>query len=135
MRDLANGLVACISVHAFAALGPGADAAHQIALHHLCQFKNLRVFLQPGLCAFAFRNIGADGDVLPRLSIRVQARNDRAVDPVKRPVFGAVANLPMPDLTPREGAIHLLEELLRVAPGVEDAMILPEQFLARVLTD
>ena len=61
--------------------------------------------------------------------------DDGRVDPVDRPVLGAVPDFAAPDVAASDGAVHLLEKLLRVVAGVEDAVVLANQFLSGVLAD
>jgi len=50
-------------------------------------------------------------------------------------ILGAVLDFGVPDLTITDGAVHLLEKLYRVMTGVEDAVILADQFILGILAD
>ena len=71
-------------------------------------------FLRP----LALGNVGADGYILLKLSIRARESNNRAVDPVEGAILGAVPNLAAPYSALSDGAVHLLEEFLGVVAGV-----------------
>ncbi len=65
----------------------------------------------------------------------VEERDDGGIHPVNRAVLGAVADLAVPHLAIRDGVVHLLEKLLGVVARVEDAMVLAQQLIPRVLAD
>ena len=87
------------------------------------------------LIAFALGDLVANGDVLIRLALFIEERHDGRVHPIDRAVFRAVANLAAPDSPARNRRPEIAYELLRVITGVDDAMVLPEQFCARVAGD
>src|SRR5687767_15662536 len=65
----------------------------------------------------------------------VEERHDRRVHPVERAVFRPVPYFPAPDAALRDRPPEIADELLRVKPRVDDAMILSEQLLPRILRD
>jgi hypothetical protein len=69
--------------------------------------------------------------ILPR-AIFVEKWNDGRVHPVKRTVLGLVFDFTLPDLPVRDGRPQITDEFFRMKAGIDDAMILPEQFLAGV---
>ena len=84
---------------------------------------------------FPFRDVGADGHVLPRFAILSYERDNGRVYPVNRTVFGPILDLTVPNFSVGNGVIHLLKKFFGVVTGVEDAVILADQFLLRIMTD
>src|ERR1041384_3958521 len=72
-------------------------------------------------------------DLLIMLAVFVEERNDRRIDPVDRAVFRAVANLTFPNLAARNRSPQIANKLFRMIAGIDNAMILSQQFFARVL--
>ena len=99
----------------------------------LPELRQRLLFPQPRLGDLALRDVAADRQVLPRLAAVVEERHDGRVDPVERAVLGAIAQLAAPDAALRNRAPELADFVLRVIPGVDDAMILPDELLAGVL--
>ena len=87
------------------------------------------------LIGLALRDVGADGDVLPRFSGVVEKRTDGRFDPVKRPVFRPVPNLAPPHLAATDRRPKVAEKFLGVGARVDDAVVLAEEFLAGKLGD
>src|SRR6266404_3978408 len=85
--------------------------------------------------SLALCDVRTDGNVLPRFAIAAQRRDDGRIHPIDRAIFGPVLNLAVPNLPIRDGVIHLLEKLFRVMTGVENTMILADQFILGILTD
>src|ERR1039458_7968017 len=81
----------------------------------------------------ALGDIRADSYVLTRLAFRAEERGDGRMQPVNRTILGPVLNLAVPDLPARDGMVHLLEKLVRMVAGVEDAVILADQFILGIL--
>ena len=79
-----------------------------------------------------FGDVGADGDVLLRLAVVTEERHDGRVDPVDLAALLAVAQFAVPHAAARDGPPHVAEHLRRMHAGVDDAVVLPEQFLALV---
>ena len=50
-------------------------------------------------------------------------------------MLGPILNLAVPDLPAPNGPVHLLKELLWMMSGIDDAVILPNQFLAGIPAD
>jgi len=84
---------------------------------------------------FAVGDVRADGDVLARLAVLVQKRNDCCVHPVTRSVLGAIFYFSLPDFSACDGRPQIADEFLGVITGVDEAVILAEQFRARVFGD
>lgn len=84
--------------------------------------------LQLFLVGLALGDVGADGDVLERFAGRVDKRADRRIDPIKGPVFGAVANLTPPDPALGQCSPEIAEKFLGMRAGIDDAVILPDEF-------
>src|SRR6266567_592241 len=83
----------------------------------------------------AFRDVSSDGNVLPWFSVRSQERDDGCVHPVNRTVLGPVLNLSVPNFPICDGVVHLLEKFFRVVAGVENPVVLADQFVLRVLAN
>src|SRR6266403_4736011 len=92
-------------------------------------------FLHSVFGSLALCDVRTDGNVLPRFAIAAQRRDDGRIHPIDRAIFGPVLNLAVPNLPIRDGVIHLLEKLFRVMTGVENTMILADQFILGILTD
>ena len=101
-------------------------------LPELCERRLIRKL---GFRRFFLRNVAADGQVLPRFSSMVQAWHDRRINPVEGPVFRSVADLATPDPTVGDRPPQVAHEFLRVVPGIDDAMVLAEEFISCVLGD
>ena len=84
------------------------------------------------LQALVFGDVSTDGNVLLRFSVRVEIWIDGRRHPIKVAVFGTIANRPLPNLTVRNSRPKVFEEFLRVMAGVDDAMVLPDQFIPRI---
>src|SRR5207248_5302001 len=93
------------------------------------QAKPFLTFVQRLFASFAFGNVGADGNVLSRFSISSDERNDCRIYPVDRTIFGPVLDLGVPNFSIRDAVVHLLEKLFGVVAGVENAVILADQFI------
>ncbi len=102
---------------------------------NLAQVRQRRLRRELRFRFLAPRDVAPDRQVLPRLAAFVEERDDRRIDPVDRPVLGAVAKLAAPHLPARNRAPQLPDVLLGVITGVDDPVILPEQLLAGVLRD
>jgi hypothetical protein len=87
------------------------------------------------LGALAGGDVDADRDVFGDRAGVVAEGDDRAVDPVVGAVLGAVADLAVPDFAGGDGAVHVGEEGLGVVAGVEEAVVLAEEFFAGVAGD
>src|SRR5262245_37000667 len=93
------------------------------------------LFAQLGFGLLARGDVAADREVLPRLSGAVEERHDRRVDPVEGPILGPVAEFAAPHLSASDRPPQIADIGLRVVARVDDAVILAEQLLARVLRD
>src|SRR5258707_7609241 len=82
----------------------------------------------------ALSNVGADRDVLPRLSVGSYERDDGGIYPIKRTILGAILDLVVPNLSIGDGAIHLLEKFFWVVARIEDAVIPADEFVLGILT-
>ena len=114
-----------------------AQAVMQVAanapLFAFTDFKNLLLESgQPFLVRFARRDVGADGDVFNGFVRFVEERKDRRVHPVERTIFRAVLDFAMPHLAAGNRAPQIGEEALRMVAGIDDPMVLAEQFLAGI---
>ena len=105
--------------------GPLLDQPLQLVM---CMAQRLLYLFDAG-------DLGAQGDVPVVPSVGADHRDDRRRHPVEIAVLAAVADDTLPGKTAGEGSPHLHEERLVVVTGVEDAVVLSEQFLARVLAD
>ena len=81
----------------------------------------------------AFSDVGADGDILTRFSSRVEKWKNRGRHPVQRAAFGPIADFALPDVSARDGGPEAADKFLWVMSGIDEAMILAEQFVTRVL--
>src|ERR1044071_6516219 len=87
------------------------------------------------LLLFTFCDVGANRDVLLRLTRSVHEWKNRRIDPVNAAVFGAIANFPMPGLAAADRLPQIPKERFRMMARVDDAVILAEQLFARVFGD
>ncbi|MNI60145.1 hypothetical protein D3C73_1153390 [compost metagenome] len=62
----------------------------------------------------------------------VQHRHKGALYPEQTPVLGAIADFPLPHIAQGDGAPHAEEEFGGVQPGIEQAMVLSEQFVTAI---
>ena len=99
----------------------GLDHGRQVFAH----------FLQPLAC----RDVGADGDVLARLTPGVEERNGGRGYPEDGAVLGPVPNFAVPNPALPEGVVHLLEKLFRMVAGIHDAVIPANGFLPGIQID
>lgn len=88
--------------------------------------------LQLLFIGFPLGDIGADGDVLARLSRFVEEGKDRGIDPIERAILGAVLDFAVPDLAVGNRGPELTKEPLRMMPGIDDPVVLAQQFFAGV---
>jgi hypothetical protein len=100
-----------------------------------CSLAGSEAFFQGVLGSLTLSDIGTDGHILARFTLIAQGRDDGGIHPVDGTVLGAVPDFGVPDLSIGNGVIHLLEELSRVVAGVEDAMILADEFISGILAD
>ena len=73
----------------------------------LTELRQGLLFPQPRLGDLALRDVAADRQVLPRFAAVVEERHDGRIDPVERPVLGAIAQLATPDAALRNRAPEL----------------------------
>ena len=99
------------------------------------KLRERRLVAQPFFSGLARGDVVANREVLPRLALRGDERNDGRIDPVDRAVLGAVAQLAAPDLAVRDRVPQAADVVLRVIRRVDEAMVLPEELLARILGD
>ena len=90
---------------------------------------------QTRLGVLALRDLVVNRHVLVRLAPGVEKGHDRRIDPVDGAVSGAVPDFAVPDPSRRDRAPQVPKEIRSVIPGVDDAMVLAEELLARVLRD
>src|SRR5947209_952854 len=109
------------------------EAADDYRVPRLVEERGLFAYALLG--ALALGDVVADGDVLVGLAAGVKERDDGRVHPVDRAVLGAVANLAAPDAARGNRRPKISDELLRVVGRVDEAVILSDQLLARVLRD
>src|SRR5690606_14274977 len=76
------------------------------------------------LDALVLGDVGADGDVLNRLSRLVENGEEGGIQPVNRTVLGAVAEFAFPDMALCDGRPEPADELFGMVAGVDDAMVL-----------
>jgi hypothetical protein len=70
--------------------------------------------------------------VLARLSPLIEERHNGCRHPVERAVFGLVLDFVLPDLSPVNRCPQIADELLGMMTGVDEAVVLTQQFLARI---
>ena len=80
-------------------------------------------------------DVGADGNILARFALLVEERHDGRAHPVIHAVLGLVSDFPLPDPPLRDRRPHIAHELLGMVTGIDDAMVLPQQFPARIFGD
>ena len=99
------------------------------------QFQHLAAKVFIPLDALSFGDVGTHSDVLLRLAVLPHERGDCRVDPVDRAIPGAIADLGAPYAPLGDHLIHGLEKTRWVIAGVHDAVILPNDLLARQAAD
>ncbi|KAK0358388.1 hypothetical protein LTR94_035631, partial [Friedmanniomyces endolithicus] len=77
-------------------------------------------------------DVETDRDVPFDFTIGAPIRHDRGINPVKPAVLGPVADFAMPDAALADRVVQLVEEGAIMAAGFQDAMVLADQFLARI---
>ena len=87
------------------------------------------------LHALALRDVGADADEHRQIAGLIGQRHDGGVHPVQASRLVAVADLAMPDHASGDHLPHLREEILALHAGVQDTVILVQQFFAAVTAD
>ncbi len=92
-------------------------------------------FGQGDFGALALGDVGADGDILAGTAPVVEKGHDGRVHPILRAVLGGVADFAPPDAALGDGAPHRAEKVLGMRARIDEAMVLPEQFGARILRD
>jgi len=102
------------------------DRSH---LSEPCQGRLLR---QLFLGSLPGSNVRPDGDVLIRLPALIEERDDGRVHPVVVTVLGAIPDFAVPDLAVCDRPPEIAHELLRVIVRVDDAVVLADQFVARI---
>ena len=101
-----------------------------------CAWSNKRSLLANlFLGAFAFGDVAANRDVLVGFSFSVKKRDYRRVDPIVASVLGAILYFATPNLAARDRRPEISDELFRMVAGVDNAVVLTEQFFARVFRD
>ena len=86
----------------------------------------LLVLLQHG-------DVRADGDILAGFALRIHEGHDGRVHPVVGTVLRPVLDFPFPDLALPDGRPHVPEDFLGMITRADDAVVLPDEFLPRVL--
>jgi hypothetical protein len=100
---------------------------------HLAKLRERLLLPERRFRPLALADVVTHRNVLVWPLVLVEERHDGRVDPVDRAVFGLVPDFPVPDPAARDGLVHLRKELARVVARVEDAVVLAEQLLTRVL--
>ena len=80
-------------------------------------------------------DVSADNHILARFSLLVEERHDGGVHPVEGAVLGAVLDFPLPHTALRDRRPQVADEFLRMEAGVDDAVVLSQQFFSRILRD
>ena len=80
-------------------------------------------------------DVSADNHILARFSLLVEERHDGGCHPVEEAVLGAVFDFPLPHKALRDRRPQVADEFLRVIAGVDDAVVLAQQFFSRILRD
>src|SRR5450830_203420 len=65
----------------------------------------------------------------------IEHRHHGTFDPVQAAILGAITDLALPDIAQGDGAPQGGEEFGAVQAGIEQAMVLPNQFLAAIAGD
>ncbi len=125
------------AVDFFGAFVPEQNILIEIAYENgiLCLVQQCGLFANLLFSAFTLGDVAANRDVLVGLSFGVEKRNDRCVDPVITTVFRPISYFSTPDFSARDSGPQLSNEFFRMVSGVDDAMILAEQFVTRVFGD
>src|SRR5436190_23792925 len=76
-----------------------------------------------------------DGNVLIWFAFRIEKRNYRRVHPVDATVLCEIAKFALPDLAGRNGSPEITNEILGMVGGIDDAVVLTQQFFPRVFRD
>ena len=92
-------------------------------------------FGQGDFGALALGDVGADGDILAGTAPVVEKGHDGRVHPILRAVLGGVADFAPPDAALGDGSPHRAEKVLGMGARIDEAVVLPEQFGARILRD
>ena len=96
-----------------------------------CAWSNKRGLLADlFLGTFAFGDVAANRDVLVGFSFGVKKRNDRRINPIVASIFGAILYLTAPNFAARDRGPQISDELFRMIAGIDDAVVLTEQFFA-----
>ncbi len=109
------------------------EVAHENRVLRLVQQRSLLANLLLG--SFAFGYVAADRDVLVGFSFGVEKRNYRRVDPIVTAVLGAILDLATPYFAARDRRPEISDELFGMVRGIDDAVVLAEQFFAGVFRD
>src|SRR3712207_2779092 len=102
------------------------------------ELKVLQLLKHPGQRRFgllASGDIAADRDVPVGLAALVEERHDSRIQPIVGSVLCPVPNPPSPDAVSCTGAPHVVYEPLGVIGGVDDAVVLTQEILPRILGD
>ena len=76
-----------------------------------------------------------DSDVLIGFAFGIKKRNYRRIHPINTAVLRAIAKFAFPDLAGGDRGPQIANELLRVITGVDNAVVLTQQFFPRVFRD
>ena len=81
----------------------------------------------------SFGDLISDRNVLKWFFILIEKRNDRRIHPVDRSVLGAISKITPPYLSVCDGGPDIAYKFLRMVAGVDNSMVLANQFVAAVL--
>src|SRR5262249_46570510 len=82
---------------------------------------------------FSLGDVMPDGDVLIWFSLRVEERDDSGIDPINAAVFRTIAEFALPNFSAGDRCPEVADVFFGMITRVDDAMILAQQFPARVL--
>ena len=80
----------------------------------------------------SFGDVGANRDVLDGFPSSPEIRNDGRIHPVKGAVLGLVFDFALPDPPDADRLPDAADKLLGMKSGIDDAVVLADQFLARI---
>ena len=97
--------------------------------------RPIALVAQGQLRLLAFGDDAANGHVLSRRAVVIQERHNRGVEPVERPVLRLILDFSVPDIPSLDSGPEIAHELFGVVSGIDEAMVLPHEFVARIPRD
>ncbi|MCO5148965.1 MAG: hypothetical protein M9956_03190 [Shinella sp.] len=102
---------------------------HDIDKQRLGTASPFDLLVQGLFGGFALGDIVADRDIGLYPSIGTDQWHDGCIHPIKIAVLGTVADLSVPDLTIGDRSPNTLEKRLRVVPGIDETVRLPDKLV------